>query len=113
MDWNALHNIPVTLITGTNGKSTSGRMLAAIVSADGKTPGLTSTDCIQVGTDILDTGDYSGPGGALAVLSDKRVEFGVLESARGGILRGRAFGRIRCLESRRPSRCQIYHSPTS
>ena len=87
VDWDALHNVPVALITGTNGKSTTGRMLAAIVSADGKTPGLTSTDCIQVGTDILDTGDYSGPGGALAVLSDKRVEFGVLESARGGILR--------------------------
>ncbi len=87
VDWDALHNVPVALITGTNGKSTTGRMLAAIVSADGKTPGLTSTDCIQVGDDILDLGDYSGPGGALAVLSDKRVEFGVLESARGGMLR--------------------------
>ena len=87
VDWNSLHNIPLALITGTNGKSTVGRLLASIVKADGKTPGLTSTDWIKVGDEILDIGDYSGPGGAREILRDQRVEFGVLESARGGMMR--------------------------
>lgn len=87
LDWKGLYDVPVALITGTNGKSTTGRMLAAIVRAAGKIPGLTSTDGIQVGDEILDVGDYSGPGGARAILRDKRVDFGVLESARGGMLR--------------------------
>ena len=87
VDWNAIRNVPLALITGTNGKSTIGRLLAAIVKADGKIPGLTSTDWIKVGDEILDVGDYSGPGGARAILRDKRVEFGVLESARGGLMR--------------------------
>ncbi|MBS1255035.1 MAG: Cyanophycin synthetase [Deltaproteobacteria bacterium] len=87
IDWNAIHNVPVALITGTNGKSTTGRLLASIVTADGKVSGQTSTDWIQVGEEILGEGDYSGPGGARAILRDKRVEFGVLESARGGMLR--------------------------
>ena len=87
VDWNSLRNIPLALITGTNGKSTVGRLLASIVKADGKTPGLTSTDWIKVGDEILDVGDYSGPGGAREILRDQRVEFGVLESARGGMMR--------------------------
>ena len=87
VNWNELRNVPLALITGTNGKSTSGRLLASIVKTDGKMPGLTSTDCIQVGDEILDVGDYSGPGGARTILRDKRVEFGVLESARGGMMR--------------------------
>lgn len=87
VDWNSLRNIPLALITGTNGKSTIGRLLASIVKADGKTPGLTSTDWIKVGDEILDVGDYSGPGGAREILRDQRVEFGVLECARGGMMR--------------------------
>ncbi|MDG1861503.1 MAG: Mur ligase family protein [SAR324 cluster bacterium] len=87
VDWNSLRNIPLALITGTNGKSTVGCLLASIVNADGKTPGLTSTDWIKVGDEILDVGDYSGPGGAREILRDQRVEFGVLESARGGMMR--------------------------
>ena len=87
VDWKSLRNVPIALITGTNGKSTVGRLLASIVKADGKVPGLTSTDWIQVGDEILDVGDYSGPGGARAILRDTRVEFGVLESARGGMMR--------------------------
>ena len=87
VDWNSLCNIPLALITGTNGKSTVGRLLASIVKATGKTSGLTSTDWIKVGDEILDVGDYSGPGGAREILRDQRVEFGVLESARGGMMR--------------------------
>ena len=87
VDWSSLRDIPLALITGSNGKSTVGRLLAAIVNADGQTPGLTSTDWIKVGDEILDVGDYSGPDGARAILRDQRVEFGVLESARGGMMR--------------------------
>ncbi len=85
--WSAAHNIPVALITGTNGKSTTVRLLSTIVEAADKTAGLTSTDFIRVGDVILDRGDYSGPGGARTLLRDKRVEIGLLEVARGGILR--------------------------
>ncbi|NNF56647.1 MAG: Mur ligase [Rhodothermaceae bacterium] len=85
--WADVHDVPVALVTGTNGKSTTARLLGAILRADGRTPGVTSTDRIIVGHDILDTGDYSGPGGARTVLRDPRVETAVLEVARGGLLR--------------------------
>ena len=87
VDWSAHHDIPVALITGTNGKSTTARLLGSILRADGRTPGLTSTDYIAVGDEILDHGDYSGPGGARTAMRDERAEVGVLEVARGGILR--------------------------
>ncbi|MDX1418593.1 MAG: Mur ligase family protein [Rubricoccaceae bacterium] len=85
--WEAVHDVPVALVTGTNGKSTTARMLASVLRAAGRTPGLTTTDRITVGGEILDEGDYSGPGGARTALRDPRVEVGVLEVARGGILR--------------------------
>jgi cyanophycin synthetase len=85
--WQDLSNLPVALITGTNGKTTSTRLACAIARADGKVAGLTSTDMVCVGDDILDRGDYSGPGGARLLLRDKRLEMGFLEVARGGILR--------------------------
>jgi len=87
LDWSQLHNIPVALITGTNGKTTTTRLSAAIAKAAGKTSGLTSTDFVQVGDDVLDRGDYSGPGGARLLLRDRRLEIAFLEVARGGILR--------------------------
>jgi UDP-N-acetylmuramyl tripeptide synthase len=87
IDWGQLHDVPVALVTGTNGKTTTVRLLAAIVEAAGLTAGLSSTDWIRVGTEIIDTGDYSGPGGGRQVLRDTRVEVAVLETARGGILR--------------------------
>lgn len=87
VDWNAVHDIPVALITGTNGKSTTVRLLSSIVKADGKAAGLTSTDFIRVGDEILDHGDYSGPGGARTLLRNHQVEVGLLEVARGGLLR--------------------------
>jgi cyanophycin synthetase len=87
IDWSAVHDVPVLLVTGTNGKSTTVRLVAAMVTAAGKVPGLTSTDYIEVGGEVIERGDFSGPEGARAVLRDKRVEVAVLETARGGILR--------------------------
>ncbi|MEZ5757499.1 MAG: Mur ligase family protein [Emcibacteraceae bacterium] len=87
VDWNMLHNVPVALITGTNGKSTSVRLSSAIAAAAGFISGSTSTDYVKLGGDILDYGDYSGPGGARMLLRDKRLEMAFLEVARGGILR--------------------------
>jgi cyanophycin synthetase len=85
--WKAIHDIPVAVVTGTNGKSTTVRITYEILKASGKTVGTTSTDFIKVGDEIIDTGDYSGPGGARAILRNKKVEAAVLEVARGGILR--------------------------
>ena len=58
-----------------------------MIRAAGKVPGITSTDGIQVGDELVEGGDYSGPSGARAVLRDRRVEVAVLECARGGMLR--------------------------
>lgn len=87
VDWSGLHDVPVAMITGTNGKSTCVRLASAVAKAAGKTAGVTSTDFVRVGEDILDYGDYSGPGGARMILRDPRLEVAFLEVARGGILR--------------------------
>ena len=87
IDWRRISSIPLALVTGTNGKSTSVRLAAAVFAAAGKTCGVTSTDYIRVGEEIIDQGDYSGPGGARTLLRDHRVEAAVLEVARGGLLR--------------------------
>lgn len=87
IDWSLLHNLPVALITGTNGKSTSVRLATAIGEAAGLVSGSTSTDYVKLGDEILDYGDYSGPGGARMLLRDKRLQIALLEVARGGILR--------------------------
>jgi UDP-N-acetylmuramyl tripeptide synthase len=86
-DWTALHDVPLALVTGTNGKTTTTRLIAAMGQAAGKVSGLSSTDFVRVGTEVLDKGDYSGPAGARLLLQDPRLELGVLEVARGGILR--------------------------
>ena len=85
--WSDLHDIPVAMITGTNGKTTTTRLCAVIARTAGMVAGLTTTDVVQVDDDILDRGDYSGPGGARMLLRDPRVEIAFLEVARGGILR--------------------------
>ena len=96
VDWGALHDIPVALVTGTNGKSTTVRLLGAIARAAGITAGVTSTDRVTIGDEIVATGDYSGPSGARTVVRDPRVEIAMLELARGGILRrGLAVPRVR------------------
>ncbi len=85
--WNDIHDIPVALVTGTNGKSTTVRLASAIIKAAGKKCGITSTDYIRVDDTILDTGDYSGPGGARTLLRHPETEVAILEVARGGLLR--------------------------
>ncbi len=87
VDWPSIRTIPVGLVTGTNGKSTSVRMAASIIRAAGLSAGLTSTDWIRVGGQILDTGDYSGPGGVRTLMRHPETEIAVLEVARGGLLR--------------------------
>lgn len=87
LDWSVIHDVPTLLVTGTNGKSTTVRLLGAMVAEAGRTAGVTSTDAVTVGADVVAEGDYSGPNGARTVLRDRRVEIGVLEVARGGILR--------------------------
>src|SRR5262245_25519951 len=86
-DWSALHDIPLALVTGTNGKTTTTRLIAAMGQRAGRVSGLSSTDFVRIGDEILDRGDYSGPAGARLLLRDPRLELGVLEVARGGILR--------------------------
>ena len=87
IDISAIKDIPVGLITGTNGKTTSVRLAAHIVRSAQMNAGISSTDWIAVNDQIIDKGDYSGPGGARSVLRDKRVDVAVLETARGGLLR--------------------------
>ena len=87
VDWERFHDIPVAVVTGTNGKSTTVRLLCAMCQAWDRTFGNTSTDWVRVNNEILDTGDYSGPGGARTAVRDPRVEVALLETARGGLLR--------------------------
>ncbi|MBZ4653391.1 MAG: cyanophycin synthetase [Peptococcaceae bacterium] len=79
--------IPVVSITGTNGKTTTARLVGHIAGLWGKCVGLTTTGGVFVGRECLIKGDTTGPRSAQAVLRDSRVEIAVLETARGGILR--------------------------
>ena len=85
--WERLHDIPTVLVTGSNGKTTSARLLAALATAHGWTPGYTSTDGICIAGALTEAGDFSGPIGARTVLRDDRVAVAILETARGGMLR--------------------------
>lgn len=87
LDWAVIGSVPLGIVTGTNGKSTTVRLSAEILAAAGLSAGITSTDYIRVGEEILDRGDYSGPGGARTLLRHPRCEAVVLEVARGGLLR--------------------------
>ncbi len=87
IDWQAVHDVPVALVTGTNGKSTTVRLLTSMVAAAGRVAGSCSTDWIRVGDEVVEKGDYSGPGGARQVLRHPGVEIAILETARGGMLR--------------------------
>ena len=87
IDWDALHDIPVGIVTGTNGKTTSVRFAKHILRTGGRNVGVSSTDWIAVNERIIDRDDWSGPGGARAVLREKDVDVAILETARGGLLR--------------------------
>jgi UDP-N-acetylmuramyl tripeptide synthase len=86
-DLDALAGIPVALVTGSNGKTTTVRLLAAIAAASGRVPGFNCTDGVFVDGERLEEGDWSGPAGARRVLRDPRVDCALLETARGGLLR--------------------------
>jgi cyanophycin synthetase len=79
--------IPIVAVTGTNGKTTTVRLLSHIVKNAGHTVGYTTTDGIYIQDQAVHLGDCSGPGSAEVVLRDPIVDFAVLECARGGILR--------------------------
>ena len=79
--------IPIIAITGTNGKTTTTRLVAHIVKNNGFRVGFTTSDGIYVQNSMLTKGDTTGPVSAEFVLKDPTVEFAVLETARGGILR--------------------------
>ncbi|MEA3017883.1 MAG: cyanophycin synthetase [Sphingomonadales bacterium] len=84
--------VPVIAITGTNGKSTVGRMTKHILRYTGCTVGLTSTTGVYINDILIHEGDATGPRSARMVLRDPTVEAAVLETARGGLLReGLAF----------------------
>ncbi|BFM38523.1 cyanophycin synthetase [Synechocystis sp. LKSZ1] len=84
--------IPILAVTGTNGKTTTTRLIAHIYRQTGKTVGYTSTDAIYINEYLVEKGDNTGPYSAGIILRDPTVEVAVLETARGGILRsGLAF----------------------
>jgi cyanophycin synthetase len=78
--------VPVVAVTGTNGKTTTSRMIAHLARADGRLVGWSNTDGIYVDGALVEAGDYSGPSGAGRVLAHPGVELAVTETARGGIL---------------------------
>ncbi|MBT8049360.1 MAG: cyanophycin synthetase [Xanthomonadales bacterium] len=87
--------VPVVSITGTNGKTTTSRMLAHILKTAGHTVGLTSTDGVYIDGRLSVKGDMTGPASAHIVLRDPTIDMAVLETARGGLLRA-GLGYRRC-----------------
>ena len=85
--WSRLHGIPKAVVTGSNGKTTTVRLLAAMLRAHGLHAGYSSTDGLFIDGERVEAGDYSGPVGARTVLRDPRITAAVLETARGGLLR--------------------------
>jgi cyanophycin synthetase len=87
--------IPIIAVTGTNGKTTTTRLLAHIVKNNGYKVGFTTSDGIYIQNHMMEKGDTTGPLSAEYILKDPTVEFAVLETARGGILRS-GLGFSRC-----------------
>ena len=94
VDWTRLRAIPTALVTGSNGKTTTVRLLAAICRAHGWPPAYSSTDGVYFDREALEAGDFSGPTGARTALRHPGAQAAILETARGGLLRrGLALGR--------------------
>jgi len=85
--WEELRDIPTAIVTGSNGKTTTVRLIAACARAHGWHAGYNCTDGVFLDDDVLATGDYSGPAGARLVMRERRAQAAILETARGGILR--------------------------
>ncbi|WP_296762622.1 cyanophycin synthetase [Sediminimonas sp.] len=79
--------IPITVITGTNGKTTTTRLTTHILRQSGHSVGMGCTGTVEIDNHVILRGDYSGPAAAQAVLREPTVEHAVLEVARGGIMR--------------------------
>jgi cyanophycin synthetase len=79
--------IPIISVTGTNGKTTTTRLIAHIVKNNNYKVGFTTSDGIYIQNHMMEKGDTTGPISAEYILKDPNVEFAVLETARGGILR--------------------------
>ncbi|ALC91210.1 UDP-N-acetylmuramyl peptide synthase [Bacillus sp. FJAT-18017] len=85
-------SIPIISVTGTNGKTTTTRLVKHFLERDGYTVGMTNSDGVYIGSQTIDEGDCSGPISARKILHSHEVDAAVLETARGGILReGLAF----------------------
>lgn len=87
VSWSDLRDIPVCLVTGSNGKTTTVRLLAACARTHGWPAAYNCTDGVFLDGETLATGDYSGPAGARRVMREARAEAAIVETARGGILR--------------------------
>lgn len=85
--WGDLGDAPIALVTGSNGKTTTTRLVAAMWRAAGRVAGWCCSDGVWVDDQQLEAGDYSGPAGAREVLRHPRVDAAILETARGGMLR--------------------------
>ncbi|HKU13363.1 MAG TPA: Mur ligase family protein [Steroidobacteraceae bacterium] len=85
--WAELRNVPTAIVTGSNGKTTTVRLLAACARAHGWHDGYNCTDGLFIDGQQIERGDYSGPVGTRTILRDTRVQAAILETARGGILR--------------------------
>jgi cyanophycin synthetase len=87
--------IPIVAVTGTNGKTTTTRLIAHMMRLRGYKVGYTTTDGVYIQNRLLMTGDCTGPASAEFVLKDPTIDFAVLECARGGLLRA-GLGFKRC-----------------
>ncbi|MBT9556988.1 MAG: hypothetical protein IV100_13210 [Myxococcales bacterium] len=87
VDWDTLGHVPIAIITGTNGKTTSTRLLARMAREGGLIAAATSTDGVTVGDAIIEAGDCTGPFAARKALLRPEIGVALLETARGGILR--------------------------
>lgn len=85
--WSVIHDVPIALVTGSNGKTTTTRLVAAMWREASRVTGWCCSDGVWTDDEQRATGDYTGPGGARLVLCDNRVQAAVLETARGGMLR--------------------------
>jgi UDP-N-acetylmuramyl tripeptide synthase len=85
--WEKIADIPIVLITGTNGKTTTVRLTSFICKHAGKLVGYCSTDWVMIDGKIIDRGDFSGPTGNKFVLTKPELDVAVLEVARGGLLK--------------------------
>jgi len=88
LPWSLLHDVPTALVTGSNGKTTTVRLIAACAEAAGWRPSAyCCTDGVYLGGQARVSGDYSGPEGARRVMRERSARAAVIETARGGILR--------------------------